>query len=156
MCSPKPFSRSSFSLLRISAYVVALALPIHFVTNRLDPTIPELPIAALGPSELDYEFVKFGLQKWPWRSALLYSGLVIGTLIHSAEGAAILWEKYVSKRIGERWEATRMSKRRIQAAVIALLTLSGALVVWKEDLTPLSSLLSRFDATYTTSFFYRW
>ena len=156
MCSPKPFSRSSFSLLRISAYVVALALPIHFVTNRLDPTIPDLPIAALGPSELDYEFVKFGLQKWPWRSALLYSGLVGGTLIHSAEGAAILWEKYVSKRIGERWEVTRMSKRRIQAAVIALLTLSGALVVWKEDLTPLSSLLSRFDATFTNSFFYRW
>jgi len=96
------------------------------------------------------------LQKWPWRSALLYAGLVGGTLVHSAEGAAILWETYVSKRMGERWESAKMTKRRAQAAVIALLTLSGAFVIWKEDLPPLPSLLSRFDLTYVASFFYRW
>lgn len=117
---------------------------------------PDIPIEALGPSELDYEFVKYGIQKWPWRSAVLYTGLVGGTLVHSAEGAAILWETYVSKRMGERWEAAKMWKRRSQAAAIALLTLSGVFAIWKEDITPLSSLLSRFHATHIKSFLYRW
>ncbi|KAJ7577496.1 hypothetical protein C8J56DRAFT_367666 [Mycena floridula] len=50
-------------------------LPIHFFTHRFSPQTLEAPILALGPSELDYEFVKFGLQQWPWRNWILYGAL---------------------------------------------------------------------------------
>ncbi|KAI0258981.1 hypothetical protein BC834DRAFT_908806, partial [Gloeopeniophorella convolvens] len=59
--SPRPLSSS----LSATGYVVAFFfLPAHFITHRLAPADPAPPISSLGPSELDYEYVK-ALVEWP-------------------------------------------------------------------------------------------
>lgn len=134
-----------------------MLLPIHFLANRFYPTIPQSPISSFGPSELDYEFVKLGLQRWPWRSAFLFVGLVGGVLVHASEGTALLWEKYIVKRANSEShrEGKRRTKRMGLVSVGAALVLSGVYALSREDLVPIPSLLARMDAVYTKSLFYR-
>ncbi|KIJ32424.1 hypothetical protein M422DRAFT_265755 [Sphaerobolus stellatus SS14] len=52
-----------------------LLLPVHVLTHRWYPMTEAPPISALSPSELDYEFVKVGLSKWPVRNVEIGEGI---------------------------------------------------------------------------------
>lgn len=154
LCLPNPF-RAPKTLLSATASLSVFLVPIHIIINRFFPTIENPPIASLGPSQLDFEFVKFGLQNWPWRSALLYGGLVGGVLLHAVEGSALLWDTYIGPR-GERWKKTAILKRRVMGTLGILASLTSLFIIFREPiLTPIPSLLRRFEAVYKSSIIFR-
>ncbi|KZT24016.1 hypothetical protein NEOLEDRAFT_1068343 [Neolentinus lepideus HHB14362 ss-1] len=144
LLSPRPVR-----LLTLTGYATLLVFaPIHFITHRLNPSFAGAPIHAVGPAELDYEFVKVGLHAWPWRSALLYAGLVGCTVLHAAEGVNIILTTYFRKR----WSA---KTRRIAAALCAVPVLTGVLTLVMEPLMALSSVAARYHASFTRSYIFR-
>lgn len=74
----------------MTAYPLVFFLSVHALSHRLIPSTPESPIQALSPSELDYDFVKIGIKTWPFKSAILYGGLLIPAVIHSLEGVNVI------------------------------------------------------------------
>lgn len=150
--SPRPWS----SLLTLTGYAAMfLFVPIHFMTHRVHPTTVSAPILALGPSELDYEFVKFGLRNWPWKSWLLYTGLVAGVVLHAVDGMGIIWNTRFSGALGRLKESSR--KTRIAAAVggVVLPVLSGLYMLSSEPFFAFASMTRRFEAAFTTAWIYR-
>lgn len=148
---PRPWS----SLLSITGYATALLFfPIHFLTHRVYPTTPSLPILAVGPAELDFEFVKLGLQTWPWRSWLLYAGLVGCVVLHAADGMGVLWNTWVTGR-GRLTKASRRQQTGTAFVAFVLPVLSGLLLMSREPLMVFSSTARRFEAVFTKSFVYR-
>jgi len=138
------------TLLQVSAYGTLLLLPIHILTNRVHPSLPDAPIHSISPGELDYEFVKYGFQNWPWRSWMLYSLLVACVSVHAAEGFQM-----VSKRlINPKGRGLTKWTRRGIAAAVSILTLNGLRVILKEPLSAFTSQISRYHAAYTMSSFY--
>ncbi|KAF8655800.1 hypothetical protein AX16_002886 [Volvariella volvacea WC 439] len=96
-----PYQRPLSSLISVTGYTVAFVLlPIHYLTHRVYPTSPSPEILSLGPSELDYEFVKVGLRHWPWRNWILYTGLVAFTVLHTVDGVGIIWNTWFR---GSKW-----------------------------------------------------
>jgi len=132
---------------------ILLFLPVHFLTHRVNPTTAGPPIFAVGPAELDYEFVKFGLQKWPWRSWALYAGLVVCVVLHATDGIYIIWNTWLNNIQGW-WKGSR--NRRFATAVGGLIlpVLSGVFMLSREPLVTLSSTAKRFEAVFTKSFPY--
>lgn len=130
-----------------------LLLPIHYLVHRVYPADPAPPILALSPAELDFEYVKHGLQTWPLRSSLLYGALVLGVAWHAAEGAQIVWNTYLRGRLGG-WKASVRS-RAVGAALVALPVLSGVWAMWREPLMALTSNVARYQAAYTKSWIFR-
>ena len=103
---------------------------------------------AVGPAELDYEFVKTGLSRFPWRSWALYSGLVVSVLVHAVEGVNI---------IRASWVGTRLSSqtRRLIVGAAALPVMLGLWTLSREPLMALSSTVERYSACFTSLWVYR-
>lgn len=167
--SPSIFMTSGWSL-------ASLLLPIHVMIHRRGPASPEAPILSLGPSQLDYEFVKVGLRLWPTISWTLYGALVGAMAIHAVEGTAIMfryWKRRQSTaspganssksttESGAEAEpvATSPPKRRrrspanarnrtVAVSVIISLVLGGLAILATEPLNLSRSLLSRIEASY--------
>ncbi|KAI6143923.1 hypothetical protein BKA82DRAFT_4395387 [Pisolithus tinctorius] len=106
---PRPRIRKLTSLLSISAYTTLfLFVPIHVATHRLLPAeadtlawpSTDVDLDPLGSSELDYEFVKTAIKTWPWRSWILYTGIVGCVLVHAAQGASVIYARYIRGRVG--------------------------------------------------------
>ncbi|KAF9239159.1 hypothetical protein BU15DRAFT_47094 [Melanogaster broomeanus] len=142
--------RKLTSTLSLTAYsALFIFVPIHFITHRLAPADAAPPIFAVGPSELDYEFVKTGLAQFPWRSWALYTGLVASVLLHTVEGIQVI----MTAQFG----AARISsvKRRLVAGAAALPVLLGVWTLSREPLMALSSVVGRYSASFTSSWVYR-
>jgi len=153
----KPPRRFS-SLLTITGYAIALFfLPVHYITHRVHPTIENPPIFAVGPSELDYEFVKTGLHVWPWRSWFLYTGLILATSLHLADGMTIIWNTWLKDVVfGGAWKPTNRNRRLALAFTgIALPVLAGLYTLSSEPLLAFASTVNRYQATFMSSFIYR-
>ncbi|KAI0263761.1 hypothetical protein BC834DRAFT_827096 [Gloeopeniophorella convolvens] len=145
--SPRPLS----SALSATGYAVAFFfLPVHFITHRLGPADPAPPISSLGPSELDYEYVKAALAEWPSRSAMLYSVLALGVALHAADGIKIMWSTWAPNlKLPER------RTRRALAAAGVLPVLTGLVVLAREPLLAFASTVERYHAALKHSFVYR-
>ncbi|KAH7920666.1 hypothetical protein BV22DRAFT_1020802 [Leucogyrophana mollusca] len=148
---PRNRPRKLSSVLSLTAYsALFIFLPIHFVTHRVNPTDPSAPIFAVGPAELDYEFVKVGLTKFPWRSWALYAGLVGCVALHAAEGLNVMRNTWFRS-----WAGPSAKTRRVLAGLAVLPVLSGLFAISREPLITFSSLAGRFEAAFTRSWVYR-
>jgi len=134
--SPRPLS----SLLTLTGYGALIFLPLHFAVHRFYP----------DSSMLDFEFVKLGLHKWPWRSWLLYGGLVGCVVLHAVEGMNIIGKSWA----GTKWKCSKRT-RRIAAGIAAIPVLTGLWFMFQEPLMVFPSLARQFEATFTRSFMYR-
>ncbi|KAG1806248.1 hypothetical protein EV424DRAFT_1474262 [Suillus variegatus] len=144
--------RKITSTLSLAAYSTLLIfLPIHFYTHRVHPANPSPPIFEVGPSELDYEFIKTGLARFPWRSWILYGGLVASVMFHAVEGAQIIQ----ASRFASRKFRMRPLTRKIVAGAAVVPILAGLWTLSKEPLMVFASLAERYEAAFTRSWIYR-
>jgi hypothetical protein len=158
-------ARPLSSLLSWTGYTTALFfLPIHFITHRLNPTSPDPPISDVGPAELDYEFVKLGLQRFPVTSWLLYTGLVFSVALHMADGATIIWNTWFRNNTatdawnGDQGGGVKRPRHRQLITIIGgsmISVLAGLYVISKEPPMIFSSIAKRFEAVFTKSLVYR-
>jgi len=153
---PRPLK----SLLSLSAYVSLLFFfPIHWHTHRAYPAIPSPPIYAVGPSELDYEFVKVGIQTWPWTSWFLYGGLALGVAWHMAEGLNIIYSTWVKgSGVGSKYlnvGGIQVRHRVVGASLAMIPVFSGVWFISREPIRAFTSLASTFQEVYKMSFIYR-
>ncbi|KAF8894765.1 hypothetical protein BD779DRAFT_862554 [Infundibulicybe gibba] len=147
---PRPLSGS----LSVTGYATLLCfLPIHFLTHRLYPTTPNAPIHSVGPSELDFEFVKFGLQSWPYRCWFLYGGLLSLVAIHATDGTALLWKTWFTDAFWRK--GSRRRRLSLVFGICVLPVLTGVYLLAREPLMVFKSTASRFRAVYMESFVYR-
>ncbi|KAG2073491.1 hypothetical protein BDR04DRAFT_1010589 [Suillus decipiens] len=147
--APPPKITSTLSLAAYSALLVFL--PIHFYTHRVSPTNPAPPIFAVGPSEVDYEFIKIGLARFPWRSWILYGGLVASVMLHAVEGAQIIQaSRFPSWKL-----RIRPRTRKIVAGAAAVPILAGLWMLSKEPLMVFASLAERYEAAFARCWVYR-
>lgn len=144
-------SRPLTNALAVTGYATALCLlPVHFVTHRLAPSDSAPPISSLGPSELDYEYVKAALSGWPRRSIVLYSALVLGVALHVGDGIGIIWSTWAP---GSKFPGGRARRALAGAAVIPVMT--GLAVLAREPLYAFASMAARYQAALTQSIVYR-
>ena len=151
--SPRPLS----SLLTITGYATFLFfLPIHYTTHRLLPASPDAPISSLGPAELDFEFVKLGLQRWPWTNWFLYVGLVGSVALHMADGLNIInntwFRTWTRGKAGV--FAGRKRTRALALGGLVLPVLTGLYVISREPPMVFSSIARRFEAVFLESGIY--
>lgn len=144
----------STRLVTLSAYPALAFLAVHVEAHRLRPSLPEPPISALSPSELDYEFVKYGLQTYPLWAWVTYGGLVFAVLYHASEGAVIVLRAWAAKVRTKResgfassWGLSTMRRRRA-VAVTGISILTGLLVLWLEPLEAGTRMVTRYSAVY--------
>jgi hypothetical protein len=116
---------------------------------------PAPPIYALGPAELNFEYVKYGLANWPWRSWFLYGGLVVGVVLHAVEGDRLLFNTYFSSTMGRIKMAARKHLLAIGLGLVAVPVLSGVFIMSREPLMIFSSTAERFHASLIKSPLYR-
>jgi succinate dehydrogenase/fumarate reductase cytochrome b subunit len=138
--SPRPLS----SLLSLTGYGALVFLPIHFITHRLYPS---------DSSMLDFEFVKLGLHNWPWRSWLLYGGLVGCVVLHATEGINVIGKTW-AWQFRMKWKSSQIT-RRVIAGIATVPVFTGLCFVFKEPLMAFPSLARQFEAAFTRSFIYR-
>jgi len=151
LLAPSGRRRPLSSVLSSTGYLLLLGLiPVHYLTHRVYPSLPSPPIYSFGPAELDYEFVKTGLQAWPWRSWTLYAGLVGCASLHAIEGMNIIWSTWLKKGL------MRKNWRKTAAFLGAVPVLSGIWVISREHNWSLASSVERYLAAYTKSPVYRW
>jgi hypothetical protein len=152
--TPSLLNRPFTSLLSLTAYSTALFfLPIHFLLHREYPALPVEPIYSVGPASLDYEFVKYGLQTWPWRSWFLYTGLVGSVVLHLADGSARVWNTFIG---GGGWSGlSRNTRRGVLVCGVAVPVLLGLRTMAKEPATLMTFLKDRYHAVFTQSFVYQ-
>ncbi|KAG7453132.1 uncharacterized protein BT62DRAFT_880411 [Guyanagaster necrorhizus] len=158
LSGPKNPPRPAWSVLTITGYATMwLLLPVHFLVHRRFPTSSTAPILEVGPSELDFEFVKVGLRAWPWRSALLYGGLVVCVVLHVADGVGVMWNVYLAGGSwGRRMKRSVRRYRRAGLVVgVALPVLSGLVVLVREPIFAFASTVKRFEAVFLMSWVYR-
>ncbi|KAI0806781.1 hypothetical protein C8Q74DRAFT_1362373 [Fomes fomentarius] len=150
--APKPARRIT-SLLSVTGYSAAFIVALHYFAHRIAPSDPSPPIYAVGPSELDYEYVKYSLQEWPWRSFVGYIGLTGVIAWHAAEGMSIIWNTWLRPAFG----ALRQSRRTrtIGALLGTLPVATGLYLMWKEPLMVFSSHAARFHAAITKSVYFQ-
>ncbi|KAH9890532.1 hypothetical protein C8Q73DRAFT_667400 [Cubamyces lactineus] len=147
--APKPARRLT-SILSVTGYTVAAAVALHYFTHRIAPADPSPPIYAVGPSELDYEYVKFALQEWPWRSWLGYIGLTGCVAWHAVEGMAVIWNTWLRPHLGD-LPGTKRS-RTLGALVAGVLPVAtGMFFMWREPLMVFASHAERFRAALSHS-----
>lgn len=147
--SKTSFIRPFTSLLSLTGYATALFfLPIHFLVHRDYPALPDEPIASVGPSSLDYEYVKYGLRTWPWRSWFLYAGLVGSVALHAADGTALVWNTW----FGGGWsKLSRKTRRSVLVCGVVVPVVLGLVAIAREPPMVMSFLESRYHAAYTQS-----
>ncbi|OCH88234.1 hypothetical protein OBBRIDRAFT_795435 [Obba rivulosa] len=152
LLAPKPARRLS-SILSLTAYAAVLIVPLHFLIHRVYPADPLPPVDAVGPAELDYEFVKAALNKWPWRSWLAYIALTTCVAWHAAEGMSIIWNTWLKGTTGN-WKSG--AKRRAVAAVLTITpVLTGIFVMAREPPMVFASTAARYHAAMRKLFYYR-
>jgi len=150
--SQKPLSRPRpmTSVLASTGYLTLfLFLPVHYLTHRVYPTISTAPIHSFGPAELDYEFVKTGLQTWPFRSWLLYIGLVSCMALHSVEGISIITATQFGKAVVPK------GRRKLASLFVGIPVLTGLLFISREGVWALTSSLEGYVAAFSKSVVYR-
>jgi len=113
---------------------------------------PSPPILEVGPSELDYEFVKVGLHKWPWMSGVLYAGLVGSIAVHMTDGISVIYNKWlrgsgsnIMNKLGQR------DRWLLKASFIVIPVLSGLYFIAKEPPMLFQSMAERFETVYMQS-----
>jgi len=143
---PRPIS----SVLSSTGYLtIFLFLPIHYFTHRVYPAISDAPIHSFGPAELDYEFVKTGLQTWPLRSWFLYIGLVGCVALHSVEGISIITATQSGKAlVSRRW-------RKFVSLFVGIPALAGLFFISREAVWALGSSVEGYVAAFSRSMVYR-
>lgn len=150
--SQKPWSRPRpvTSVLSSTGYLTFfLFLPVHYLTHRVYPATPAAPIHSFGPAELDYEFVKTGLQTWPLRSWLLYIGLVGCVALHGVEGISIITATQYGKAIVPK------SKRKLVSLLAGIPALAGLFFISRETVWALTSSVEGYVAAFSRSVVYR-
>ena len=150
--APKPARRIT-SILSITGYSAAVIVALHYFTHRIAPLDPSPPIYSVGPAELDYEYVKFALHEWPWRSFVGYIGFTAGVAWHAAEGMSIIWNTWLRPPLGA-LRPTRKT-RTIGALVGVLPVATGLYFMWKEPLMVFASHAARFNAAISKSVYYQ-
>ena len=143
------------STLGATGWLLATALlPVHVLLHRLNPTHPEPPVLSLGPSQLDYEFVKVGLAVWPVMSWTLYSALVVSMMFHAVEGAALMFRVWRRGTTPSEPKDRRRRKKIVAivknvAASAGISTVLGGLaVIATEPLNVSRVLMSRIEASF--------
>ena len=58
----------------------------HLLSHRLIPALSDSPISSLSPSELGFDFVGWGVDRWPEWSVVSYGGLVLVGVWHTGVG----------------------------------------------------------------------
>ncbi|TBU42128.1 hypothetical protein BD309DRAFT_1020244 [Dichomitus squalens] len=134
-------------------YTAAVAVALHFFAHRVAPSDPSPPIFSVGPSELDYEYVKYALHEWPVRSFLGYIGLTAVVAWHAAEGMAIIWNTWLRPSLGALPQSRK--QRTVGALAGVLPVATGLYFMWKEPLMVFSSHAARFKAAFTQSIFFQ-
>lgn len=138
------------SVLSSTGYLTLfLFLPVHYLTHRVYPAISAAPIHSFGPAELDYEFVKTGLQTWPSRSWLLYIGLVGCVALHSVEGIGIITTTQFGKALVPK------SKRKLASLLAGIPALVGLFFISRETIWALTSSIEGYVAAFSKSVVYR-
>ena len=147
-------ARKLRSLFTVTGYSALLFfLPVHYMIHREYPADPSPPIYEFGPSELDFEYVKYGLQQHPWRSWLLYAGILTSVAWHASEGMQIIWNTWLRGSLGSL--KSNVKTRALTAAAVIAPVLSGLLVVSREPLMAFTSSITRFEGAFWKSFIYR-
>lgn len=150
LLSPKGRPRPLSSILSSTGYMTLLAfLPIHYMTHRVFPSLPVSPIHSIGPAELDFEFVKTGLQAWPLRTWALYLGLIGCVSLHSVEGINLIWTTWSNRVL------VKNNRRKLVAFLGALPVLSGVWFISREYNWSLASNVERYVAAYSKAWVYR-
>lgn len=114
--------------------------------HRVYPMDPSPPILAVGPAELDYEYVKFGLQTWPLTNWALYAGLTLCVAWHAAEGLQIVWNTWYATKAGV-WK-DNAARRAITVLISVLPVLTGVLAISREPLMIFSYVAGRYEAAF--------
>ena len=150
--SPKTARRAT-SILSITGYSAAIFAILHYFTHRIAPADPSNPIYSVGPSELDFEYVKYSLHEWPWRSLVGYTALVGLVAAHASEGMAIIWNTWMRPAFG----ALRQSRKtRLTGALISGIPVAtGLFFMWGEPLMIFASHAERFRASFMKSLYFR-
>jgi hypothetical protein len=150
-----PPARKVTGKFAASGYLSALFfVPIHFLTHRFYPALSSPSIQSVGPAELDYEFVKTGLETWPVRSWLLYAGLVGFVTIHAVEGLHIM----LNTTLYGLWERARKmnAKQRTRVVLASILpVVSGMWIMKREGLMAFGSVIKRYEEALKHCFVYQ-
>ncbi|KAI0093822.1 hypothetical protein BDY19DRAFT_919134 [Irpex rosettiformis] len=143
--------RNAFS---IAGYATMFfLLPQHYLLHHILPSNPNPPILAVSPSELDHEYVKFGLQKWPLINWCLYAGLTIAVVWHATEGSRIMWNTWLAGKAGV-WK--KNAGRHVATVIAGVLpVLTGLFAISREPLMIFASTAERYDAAFRQHFFFR-
>ncbi|KAJ4482802.1 hypothetical protein C8J55DRAFT_510674 [Lentinula edodes] len=146
--------------LSFTAYTVLLLLPIHLGIHRILPQTTTPPVLSLGPSELDYSFVQYGLQRWPARTWAMYAVLVGAAITHAVEGSRVLMGNFGLESSVKKPSSNSVVpmnpkvRRKILAAALALPVLSGLYVLYKERLYLFADMGRRLEGVYRLSWIY--
>ncbi|KAJ3763104.1 hypothetical protein EV360DRAFT_92051 [Lentinula raphanica] len=147
--------------LSLTAYTALLILPIHFSLHRVLPMNPNPPVHSLGPSELDYSFVQYGIQRWPVRTWAMYAVLVGAAITHAIEGTRVLIGRPETATVTTKPSSssvtparTSRNRRRLLAAVLTLPVLSGLYMLYREPLHLFTDFGQRLEGTYKLSWIY--
>ncbi|KAH9842493.1 uncharacterized protein C8Q71DRAFT_853042 [Rhodofomes roseus] len=152
LLAPRPARRAT-SVLSLAGYAATLLLAVHFLTHRVHPADAAPPVLALSPAELDYEYVKYALQAWPWRAWFGYVALTAAVAGHAAEGAKVVWNTWLRDMLGG-WRGGPGRVAGVVAAVVVPVV-SGLWVISSEPLMVFGSTAVRFHAAFTKSLVYR-
>ena len=145
-------ARRATSILSVTGYSAAFLVAMHFFIHRVAPSDPAPPIYSVGPSELDFEYVKYSLQEHPWSSLVGYLGLTTAVAWHAAEGMGIIWNTWLRPTFG----AGQTRKQRTIGAFAGVLSVAtGLFFIWKEPLMVFSSHAARFNAALSQSVLFR-
>lgn len=140
-------SRPLRSLFSIAGYASLLfLLPTHYLLHRVYPSDPSPPILSLSPAELDYEYVKFGLQQWPLTNWVLYTGLTACVAWHATEGLQIIWNTWLAGN-ARIWKNSA-KRRLITVAASVLPVFTGILVMSREPLMVFSGTADRYETAF--------
>ncbi|KAJ3970825.1 hypothetical protein EV361DRAFT_992945 [Lentinula raphanica] len=147
--------------LSLTAYTALLILPIHFSLHRVLPMTPNPPVLSLGPSELDYSFVQYGIQRWPVRTWAMYAVLVGAAITHAIEGTRVLIGRPETATVTTKPSSspvnparTSRNRRRLLAAVLTLPVLSGLYVLYREPSHLFADFGQRLEGIYKLSWIY--
>jgi len=137
------------SLLVSTAYVAMALVPVHYLVNRYYPSLDEAPIFGLSPSQLNYDYINYGLAHWPIRTWILYGVMVPAVCLHAAEGVITVARRHL------RLNLKRGVWSRSLVLAGAFLTLTGLIAISKETILIYSGEAARYFAAYQKSLLYK-
>ena len=94
---------------------------------------------------MSFEFVKYGLQTYPWRTWLLYGGLITGVALHACEGFGVLYARFTGKY---RKRETRVLLREMVVGFMVLPVLGGLFSLSREPFMAFGSMAESIKAVY--------